>query len=75
MKFIVLIFSCFVTCLVCAACSPSTAAVSVTAYNHMARVPIYSFSVNGGTGGGNIGEIRVVHKAVALSFPTIGTGG
>lgn len=52
---IVRYFVLLVACLVCAACKSSTTAVSVTAYNHMKRVPIYSFSVNGGGGGGNIG--------------------
>lgn len=52
---IVRCFVLLVACWVCAACKSPTTAVTVTAYNHMKRVPIYSFSVNGGGGGGNIG--------------------
>lgn len=48
-------FSLLLACLVCSACKPSTTAVSVTSYNHMKRIPIHSFSVNGGAGGGAVG--------------------
>ena len=53
-KMVIRYFCLLSVCLVFSGCKPLTTGVSVTGYSHMEGVPIYSFSVNGGAGGGNL---------------------
>lgn len=62
-------YICFLlACLLCAACKPSTTEVSITGYNHMKRVPIAFFSVNG-VRGSNVGAEGGGKESCCVGIP------